>query len=266
MEAFLYVKIQKPFIFQKIMDAGSSHPFIARISNGIPDLLNGTILSKQQRESLTSLCFHISKDLISAEEKSLPIIRNIEEIEKRLEQIEKIDPNSTLPEIPSVMNLKNAENFFHFGKKALRHFCAALGIILGKEFKEAKLYRIKSFIETLPNVKQLAPLLDALNHYNPYISKFIDRRNKGTEHPDPLKSDYTIESKNGCYTLKRPSFKDGILILDCLKDSLELIFDCIEEIFLIIICIYLKPYITIYEIPEEKRDRLNPKRFRLALR
>lgn len=50
------------------MDAGTSHPFIARISDGIPDLLNGTTFSKQQRESITNLCFSISKALINAEE------------------------------------------------------------------------------------------------------------------------------------------------------------------------------------------------------
>lgn len=255
-----------PFYWTKVMDVGASHPVIARISSGIPDLLDLWQVSEDKKRQARDLCHDIAKDLIEAEKQAHPIIEEIEAIEANLE---KIRPTTRPDSIESVLSIENARSYLKFAKDALKTFAVLLGIIFDEGFTNPKFKdiseRLGKKISFEADKKYL--ILEVLKHYSPFADDLVRRRNE-EEHGHQSKTfitNYEIKENGGALILQRPCFSDKTPILEYLKNTLHLLLHFIEEALVAAISIDLHPVVAIREIPQEKRNPQFPKRFRLDL-
>lgn len=97
-----------PFYWTKIMDVGASHPVIARLASGIPELMNLWQVSEDKKKQTSDFCYDIDKDLIEAEKQAMPVIREIEAVEANLE---KNKPTTRPNSIESVISIENTRAF-----------------------------------------------------------------------------------------------------------------------------------------------------------
>ncbi|CDZ81940.1 hypothetical protein BN1013_02476 [Candidatus Rubidus massiliensis] len=256
-----------PFYWTKSMDVGTRHPIIARISAGIPRLLDLWEVSKEMKQQVQNYCYDIAIDLIEAEKNSLPVINEIEEIEAKL----KVLNPSTLPKsIDSVINIQCTRSFFKFSKAALEKLAVVLGLVFEKKFSKPKFKDIiNELAKTFPDsAEEEYLILSILRHYQPFADKLIELRNR-EEHPhkkgEEFVNNYKVINLDGNLILERPSFIGNIPVLDYLKNAIYLLLHFIEESLVASISLNLHPIVGIYDIPLEKRDPKFPRRFVLCL-
>lgn len=256
-----------PFYWTKVMDVGTSHPIIARISSGISDLLHLWQVSDDKKRQTRDLCYDIARDLIEAEKQALPVIREIEEIEANLE---KVMPTTRPNSIESVLSIENTKSFLKFSKAALKKFANLLGIIFEKDFPEPKFKDINDWLaKKLFNEQEEEYLiLKILKHYQPFGDELVARRNR-EEHPhkkgEIFVMNYEIKKNKEAFILVRPCFYDKVPVLEYLKNTMHMSLHFIEEALVAAISINLHPAIAVFEIPTDKRNPQFPKRFRLDL-
>lgn len=255
-----------PFYWTKISDVGASHPIIARISSGVPDLINLWQVSEDKKKQIRNLCHDIAKDLIEAEKQALPIIEEIEAIEANLK---KTRPTKRPNFIESVLSIENTRSYLKFAKDALKTFAVLLGIIFDEGFTNPKFKDISDRLEKKFSfeIDKKYLILELLKYYQPFADDLVRRRNED-EHGHYSKtfiSNYEIKENEGVLILQRPCFSDKVPIFEYLKHTQHLLLHFIEEALVASISIDLHPIVAICEIPENKRNPQFPKRFRLEL-
>lgn len=256
-----------PFYWTKVMDVGASHPVMARIASGIPELMDLWQVTEDKKEQSRDLCYDIAKNLIEAEKQALPVIHEIETIESNLE---KTRPTTRPNSIESVLSIENTRSFLKFAKAALEKFANLIGIIFDKDVPKPKFEDIYNWLsKKLFNDKEEEYLiLKILRHYQPFADELVGRRNR-EEHPhkrgEIFITNYEIKKAKDAFILERPCFIDKVPILEYLKNALHMLLHFIEETLVAAISINLHPVVGVFEIPQEKRNPQYPKRFRLDL-
>lgn len=254
------------FYTTKILDIGTKHPVVARISSGIPELLELWQVSEDKKKQTRNYCYDIAKDLIEAEKQAMPVIREIEAIEANLEK----NRPTTLPDsIESVLNLENIRVFLKFAKAALEKLANLLGIIFDKGFSKPKFEDITNALaKKFSNEKRQYFILDVLQHYQPFADKLVELRNR-EEHPrkrgEIFIKNYDVKERENELVLERPCFIDQTPIYEYLTNALPMLLHFVEDCLIAAISIDLHPTVAIAEIPQNQRDPEYPKRFRLNI-
>lgn len=255
-----------PFYWTKIMDVGASHPVMARIASGIPELMDLWQVTEDKKKQSGDFCYDIAKDLIEAEKQAMPVIREIEAIEANLE---KNKPTTRPNSIESVISIENTRAFLKFSKSALQKFAILLGIIFDKNFSEPKFKDIsESLNKKFGDPKEELSIIEILKHYHIFGDELVKRRNR-EEHPhkkgEVFIRNYEVKVTKEALILERPCFIDKVPIYEYLTNALPMLLHFIEDALVAAISIDLHPAVAVIEIPQNKRNPQHPKRFRLDL-
>ena len=245
--------------------AGSSHPIVARIAIGLPEVVKLTTLSKKQKASIISLLFHMSQDLLVAYKRASIVLKDIQNIETNL-AAQQTNPNVVSPALESAQSLYHAQDFLNYSRKAMRKLAKVMGIIFNKKSWNEPTF--STFLEAL--TKELpsdTSLLKILELYEPWCD-FLRKLRNDDEHGDPEESsitNYTLKVKGGDCYLQRPQFAHKNTPVDeFLQASLKYLFPFCEEVVLFSLLEHLPEILEVIEISEQNRNIQCPKRFKVV--
>lgn len=256
-----------PFYLTKISDVGTSNPIVARLTAGLPEIINIAKLSVENRQKVTDLLFDISQELIEAEKAAVEVMQEIEQIEAKISQLKEKTPNLQMPQvIDSVLSLNRARDFLKYSQGAFRRLGRIMSIIFDIGDKEHRFGYIITELEK--KIPADAEILEVLKHYRTWSQKVSDLRDRDEHYRGSASFLLNYEIKQGdgfCY-LERPRFYDDTPVYQFLGQSLKMLLPFSEELVVCALEEYLPEVVEVVEIPIDKRNAQCPKRFRLNVR
>lgn len=250
------------------MDVGTNNPIVARMSLGIFEIIELSSLSKDKKEDLKSSCYEIMKLLVLAEKNAKPIIKEIERI---LAEITKAGISTQSQgrciNVPSALNIEHSRSFIKYAKQVLQKVAENINIIFGKSYKGPYFDKIRDdFIKEFGSDFIVTKLL--IDDQS-WIKEIIDLRNED-EHSNtgkPYCSNFDVNrDKDGKFVVTLPKFFNGIQIANGLEVYSHNLLTFAEEITAYSLGKLLPDMVTIYEIPEDRRNIEAPIRFRVGLK
>lgn len=253
---------------QKDMDVGTSNPIVARLTVGLFEIIDFSILPEDKKEKLKSNCYDIMKLLVSAEKSAKPIIG---EIQKIIEDIKangiETQSNGRCINVPSATSIDGSRTFIKYAKQVLQEVAQNINIIFDKKYDGPHFHKIRDdFISEFGNDFIVTKLLI---EDQAWIKNIIDLRNED-EHPKTGKDycnnfDITRDS-NGRFVVIMPTFFNGTQIANALEIYTYNLLTFAEEITVYSLEKFFPEIATIYEIPENERRPELPTRFRIGLK
>ncbi len=257
--------MNKPFYLTKISDVGTSNPIVARLTAGLPEIVELVRLNKEDKQKIKDLLFDISQELIEAEKCALEVIQEIEQIEARISlAAEKQQPCEMPTSIESALSLNRSRDFLKYSLSSFRKLGQIISVIFKIGNKEHRFWNV---INDLKKNGSDSEVLNVLLHYKPWYQKVIDLRDDDEHRSASTAFLLNYEVKKGVdfYYLERPSFNEGTKVYDFLSSSLKILLLFCEDVVVSSLVDYLPEMIEVVEIPESQRNSKCPKRFRLTL-
>jgi len=239
----------------------------ARIVVGISDILSFAKIPPADKKEIETLLFELGKHINKAQLSSKKVM---DEYEIQKNQIKNLDITKK-GICPSLLTIHTCEveTSINFTKKALRYLTTIVGIVCQKQKLEIfeKGYKKGRFDSVLEDLKKDFPndstLLAILEEGAPWAAKLSLYRDND-EHPKdfaPFVKNYRIDAD---LNIIRPMLYDGTPLFEFLQESSTMILLFSEALLVSLLFEYIdENKFEIIEIPEQIRDTVFPKRFKI---
>lgn len=266
-----------PFIIRQTSDHGTANPIVARTSVQFFELLKWFPLEDERQDQILQILHdRVQVRLLTCMEVADAISEEVERIKKAIAGGGiKTQSQGRAANLPQVMRLRErVENYLYNAKSALRDLAGVLKPIFDVEFKEARYDKILEWSKK--TLGEDAALSQLLENDQPWIKQVVSMRN-AVEHPGGYSGQLTINNfqlvgfqKGQPATVVEPTWHlnndKSTAIAPDLKTLLWNMLHFTEE-FVVVSLNHLgirKPAMIV-EIPEERRRKECPVRFKVTL-